>query len=293
MTQLAGWLAGWRMQDGSYCLVWGGTHQHSWMKPANLKGFDVASSDYSALSKPNKSGLAVAVEEARSGRLKDYERIKTGEKPRIKTREEPGGEKKAWYWAEEEERALLRMVNEEGGGDWASKAERLGTGRTEKSVKGRWTETIQPRLRAEGSYRYVPARNAPTVDYPPAKGDKRARGEGGIDAGAPSAAKRARSTASKRTARAPLSSSDGSGGHLKSNKRIKAEPNGDGAANGRAKAWGDEESRRLLAIVKKHGVGDWSVKAAELGSNRTARSVQDYFYSEYGHPAGGCGTSSR
>eukprot|EP01046_Picozoa_sp_COSAG06_P078625 COSAG06_NODE_26202_length_619_cov_2.719231_1_plen_97_part_10 len=88
--------------------------------------------------------------EVASGRLKDYERIKTGEKPRIKTREEPGGEKKAWYWAEEEERALLWMVNEEGGGDWASKAERLGTGRTEKSVKGRWTETIQPRLRAEG-----------------------------------------------------------------------------------------------------------------------------------------------
>jgi hypothetical protein len=32
--------------------------------------------------------------------------------------------------------------------------------------------------------------------------------------------------------------------------RPPALPNGDGAANGRAKAWGDEESRRLLAIVK-------------------------------------------
>ena len=149
------------VQDGKYCLVWGGTHEHSWMRPEKLANFRTEVPEYTALiPSAKKASFRAALEEAESGRLKEWDRIKT-------TQDSAGPaaaaeRSKKWYWTEEEELALVRLVEEEGSGDWEGKVKRLGTSRTVSSVKSRWLDNIVPRLQANnGRYKFqAPARFA-------------------------------------------------------------------------------------------------------------------------------------
>ena len=151
-------------QDGQYCLVWGGTHQHSWIKPDKLRDFRDKAPEFSALIRADKrADFREAVDEARKGRLKEWDRVLTA-----RGREAAPAvvaESKQWFWTEEEERELLHLIDEEGTGDWEGKADRLGTGRGVASVRSRWFDFIRPRMQENnGKYEFIaPAR---FVDHP-------------------------------------------------------------------------------------------------------------------------------
>ncbi len=271
------------VQDGKYCLVWGGTHEHSWLKPEKLRDFRAEVPEYTALiSSARKADYRAAVEDAKSGRLKEWNRVQTA---RYKAAPASAAESKQWYWTEEEELALIRLVEEEGSGDWSGKVQRLGTNRSVSSVKSRWLEKLWPRLQANnGKYEFkVPAMFADQPGEPWRKHDAPTQGTRANKSCAQSSAKRAKQTANQRSPQAVVRPR-GSHRRSKASQRIKSESNFIDSISVLPNAWDDDESQRLLALVTKSGTGDWSSKAAQLGSNRTGRNVQDHYYAKFGRP---------
>lgn len=211
--------------DGSYCLVWGGTHQHSWAKPSQLKDFRAAGDEFAELTKGKAQGRQAAIDEACTGALKKWSEVNTeapGEAAAAAASgggAEAEGEKK-WHWDEKEEQALRRLIEKDGTGDWDAKAEKLGTGRAGRALGERWRDHVVPRMQENGG-KYVPP---------------------------------------------PRSSSPA-------------------AAILQEHVWTDAESRKLLAMVKKSGSGDWANKAEQLGGHRSPRALQQFYYKTYGSGA--------
>ena len=211
-------------QDGQYFLVWGGTHQHSWMKPDKLRDFRDTAPEFSALIRADKkSDFREAVDEASQGRLKEWDRAQTA-KGRAAAAPAVLAENKQWFWTEEEERALVRLVDEEGGGDWEGKADRLGTGRGVGSVRSRWFDFIKPRMREnDGKYAFIaPARFADQPGEPWRKDEARKRRNRSDDSPARPSAKRPKQTAGSSKEQSPQPDR-----RRKANQHTKPEMNSD------------------------------------------------------------------
>ena len=210
-------------QDGQYFLVWGGTHQHSWIKPDKLRDFRDTAPEFSALIRADKrNDFREAVDEASKGRLKEWDRAQTAKgraaAPAVLA------ENKQWFWTEEEERALVRLVDEEGGGDWEGKADRLGTGRGVGSVRSRWFDFIKPRMRENnGKYAFIaPARFADQPGEPWRKDEARKRRNRSDDSPARPSAKRPKQTAGSSKEQSPQPDR-----RRKANQHTKPEMNSD------------------------------------------------------------------
>lgn len=134
------------------------------------------------------------------------------------------------------------MVEKDGNGDWDSKAERLGTGRTGESCR---TKYLREPATGAGS----PRSGGSPASPKPASSRKTARAAEG----------------SRSRSRSPAPAAGG--GRV---KRIKTEPIGTSCFAAGGTGWGEQEVQKLRKIVHGYGTAEksWEEVAAKMGTKR-------------------------